>query len=97
MTFDELLASMTPAIHETMKQALEIGKWPDGRRLTDDERETCMQAVIAYDALHVAEEERVGYIDRSKKTVPCDTAAVTSTAESQTLTIKDSTTHTATH
>ena len=66
MTFEELLDSMNPEIHATMKQAVELGKWPDGRRLSDEERETCMRAVIAYDSVHLPEEERVGYISRKK-------------------------------
>ncbi len=66
MTFEELLQSMTPEIHASMKQAVELGKWPDGRRLTVDERQACLQAVIAYDAEHLPEEQRVGYISRKK-------------------------------
>ena len=66
MTFDELLQSMTPEIHATMKTAVELGKWADGRRLSSEERESCMQAVIAYDELHLPEDQRVGFIDRTK-------------------------------
>lgn len=89
MTFEELLASMTPEIHATMKQAVEIGKWPDGRQLRDDERQTCLQAVIAYDAKHLPEEERVGYIDRSGKTSPCGSDK----SDSQPLNIEQAKTH----
>ena len=66
MKFEDLVAAMDPKIHARMKQAIELGKWPDGRRLNAEELEACMQAVIAYDARHVAEEKRVGYIDRRK-------------------------------
>ena len=66
MTFDELLSNMTPEIHSTMKTAVELGKWPDGRRLNDEEREACMQAVIAYDEKNLPEDQRVGFIDRTK-------------------------------
>tara|TARA_R110001583_G_scaffold11650_2_gene52499 strand:+ start:1984 stop:2307 length:324 start_codon:yes stop_codon:yes gene_type:complete len=66
MTFEELLQSMNPEIHATMKRAVELGKWADGRRLTVEERENCMQAVIAYDETHLAEDQRIGYIDRTK-------------------------------
>ena len=66
MTFEELLQSMTPEIHATMKTAVELGKWADGRRLSAEERESCMQAVIAYDELHLPEAQRVGFIDRTK-------------------------------
>lgn len=88
MTFDELLASMTPDVHATMKRVIEIGKWPDGRRLTNEERETCMQAVITYDAMHLPEEERVGYVDSSAKTEPCGTSSGIDQPQSQTITIK---------
>lgn len=71
MTFEELLASMTPEIHANMKRAVEIGKWPDGRKLSVEERETCLQAVMAYDALHLPEQERVGYINREGKEGSC--------------------------
>ncbi|WP_246480597.1 YeaC family protein [Motiliproteus sediminis] len=66
MTFEQLLEVMTPEVHAAMKTAVELGKWPDGRRLSSEEREACLQAVIAYDAKHLPEEQRVGYIDRTK-------------------------------
>ncbi len=49
-----------------MRTAVELGKWADGRRLTEQERESCLQAVIAYDEKNLPEHERVGYIDRTK-------------------------------
>ncbi len=66
MTFEELLQSMNPEIHARMKTAVELGKWADGRRLSAEERESCMQAVIAYDETHLPEDQRVGFIDRTK-------------------------------
>ena len=66
MTFEELLKSMNPEVHASMKRAVELGKWPDGRKLSEEERKACMQAVIAYDAEHLPEEQRVGYISRKK-------------------------------
>jgi len=66
MSFEQLLEVMTPEIHTAMKTAVELGKWPDGRRLSGQEREACLQAVIAYDAKHLPETARVGYINRTK-------------------------------
>ncbi|NIB41130.1 YeaC family protein [Pseudomaricurvus alkylphenolicus] len=62
MNFEELLGSITPEIYENLKRAIEIGKWPDGRVLTDEQRQHCMQAVIAYEHQHVSAEERTGYV-----------------------------------
>jgi uncharacterized protein YeaC (DUF1315 family) len=67
MNYQQLIANITPEIHTSLKRAIEIGRWPDGRRLSAEQRELCMEAVIAYEAAHVAGNERVGYIDRGKK------------------------------
>ncbi|GAB2784750.1 YeaC family protein [Halomonas shantousis] len=63
MTFDRMVSQMTPAIYESLKQAVQLRKWPDGRRLTPEQTELCLEAVIKYEAEHkVPEEQRVGYI-----------------------------------
>lgn len=67
MDFEKLINNITPDIHASLKRAVEIGKWPDGRRLTLEQKELCMEAVINYEQRFVDEHERVGYIDRGKK------------------------------
>lgn len=67
MQFDDLIEKMSPEIHASLKRALEIGKWPDGKLLSAEQRELCMEAVIAYDMRHLNEEQRVGFIDRGSK------------------------------
>ena len=65
-SFEELLSSITPEVHSKLKQAIELGRWENGERLSKEQVELCMQAVIAYDEIHLSDEEKVGYIDRSK-------------------------------
>ena len=67
MKYDDLVRQITPELYATFVRCLELGKWPDGRAMTPEQREHCLQAVIAYDALHKPETERVGYIDRGRK------------------------------
>lgn len=67
MNVEQMLNAMNPDIHAALKRAVEIGKWPDGRVLTDEQRALCMEAVITYDARFVSAAERVGYIDRGSK------------------------------
>lgn len=67
MTFDEMIASITPETYEALKRAVELGKWHDGTRLTPEQRAHCLQAVIAYGERNLPEHERVGYIDRGSK------------------------------
>lgn len=64
-SWQALVASMTPEIHQSLKTAVELGKWPNGDRLTPEQREHCLQAVIAYDELYLPEQERTAWIDRS--------------------------------
>ncbi|MDP2225861.1 MAG: YeaC family protein [Moraxellaceae bacterium] len=66
-TLEKMLAALTPDLVQSFKRAIEIGKWPDGRRLTDEQRATCMQAVIAWEHHHLPEDQRVGYIDKGEK------------------------------
>lgn len=67
MDYQQLIANITPDIHASLKRAIEIGRWPDGRRLSAEQRALCMEAVIAYEAAHLSQTERVGYIDRGRK------------------------------
>lgn len=67
MNYEQLIQAMTPEMHQSLKRAIELGKWPDGRKLTAEQSDICMRAVIAYDQEHKPENERVGYIDRTKK------------------------------
>ncbi|RYY79980.1 MAG: DUF1315 family protein [Moraxellaceae bacterium] len=74
MNIDQIMAALTPEIVQRFKTAIEIGKWPDGRPVTAAQRETCMQAVVAWEHQHLPEEQRTGYIDRGskKKDESCD-------------------------
>jgi len=67
MTYEQLIAAMTPDMHKSLKTAVELGKWPDGRKLTDEQRQICMRAVIAYDVENLPEDQRIGFIDRRKQ------------------------------
>ncbi len=68
-----LIDSITPEIHENLKAAVEIGRWANGDRLTPEQLEHSLQAIIAYEARHLSEEQRIGFIDTSGlKKSACD-------------------------
>lgn len=66
-SFDDLIAAMTPEVCDNMRRAIETGKWADGRPLTREQRETCLQAVIAWEARNLPEEQRTGYMEQQCK------------------------------
>lgn len=66
-TLEKMLEALTPEIVDSFRRAIETSKWPDGRRITEDQRATCMQAVIAWEHRHLPENQRTGYIDKGSK------------------------------
>lgn len=78
-SLQDILAMMNPEVHMNLKTAVELGRWPDGRKLSPEQLEYCLQAIIAYEQESLPEEQRIGYIDRTglKKTECDDPAAAT--------------------
>lgn len=65
MTFDRMIQQMTPAVYESLKQAVALRKWPDGRWLTREQTELCLEAVMRFEIdTGVPEKERIGYLQR---------------------------------
>jgi uncharacterized protein len=62
VNINTLLQSLTPTVYDNLKRAIELGKWPDGTRLTSEQRQMCMQAVIAYEQQHLPPEKHTGHI-----------------------------------
>lgn len=69
-----MLQVLNPEIVDSLRRAVELGKWPDGRRLSREQTETCLQAIIAWEAKHLPEQARSGYIAKEQKEGEvCDT------------------------
>lgn len=81
MTVDELIKAMTPDMYRNMKSALELSRWPDGRKLDGDQKTLCMEALIRYeDMTDMPADQRIGYMEAACKSTKDD--------DTQTLTIK---------
>ncbi|MCQ6254966.1 DUF1315 family protein [Pseudomonas hefeiensis] len=61
-SFNEMIKNITPDIYQSLKLAVEIGKWADGNKLTAEQRELSLQAMIAWEMQNLPEEERTGYM-----------------------------------
>lgn len=61
-SFLTAIENITPEIYENLKQAVELGKWANGNKLTPEQRELCMQAMIAWEDKNLPEEQRTGYM-----------------------------------
>ncbi|MEM1113787.1 MAG: DUF1315 family protein [Pseudomonadota bacterium] len=67
MDYQQVIDEMTPEVYARLKQAVETGRWPDGRLVTPEQREHALQAVIAWGERHLGTNERVGFIDKGGK------------------------------
>ncbi len=69
-----LIDSITPDVYENLRTAIETGRWPNGDKLTPEQIEHSMQAVIGWELKNLPEQQRTGFIDTTglKKSV-CDT------------------------
>ena len=76
MQLEALLKNITPEIYEAFQRAIEVGKWPDGKPLTDAQKETCLQAIIVYDSGR-PETHRTGYVPPKKSACAKDDGAET--------------------
>ncbi len=63
--------TVTPYVYDQFRKAVELGKWPNGARLTKQQLETCMQAIIRFEVEHVSPEDRTGYVE--PKNSACNT------------------------
>ena len=63
---NELVESLTPEMARDLKRAIELGRFPDGRMISEAQRELMLEAVILYDAAKLPEDERTGFIHRKK-------------------------------
>lgn len=62
--FSQAAVQLSREVYENLRRSVELGRWPDGRTLTAEQRETSLQAVIAWEQAHLPEHERSGYIGK---------------------------------
>lgn len=68
---DATLKAMTPEVYQQFQRAIETGRWPNGQKLTDSQKTTCMEAIIIYEHNYIDKEQRTGFVPPKKP--PCDT------------------------
>jgi uncharacterized protein YeaC (DUF1315 family) len=62
MEYNQLIAQLTPEVYLRLKAAIEIGKWPDGRVLSADQKASCMEAVLRYQSMKLDPKKHSGYM-----------------------------------
>jgi len=65
--YRESVQQMDRQVYEQLLESLSTGRWPDGRPLTETQRQHAMRAVITWGEIHLSPEERIGFIDKGAK------------------------------
>lgn len=73
MNLDDIINSMTPEVYQRLSTAVELGKWPDGVTLTEEQKENCLQLVMLWQARHNTEAQHM--------TINCRAASLYGDAE----------------
>ena len=60
-SIEQLIDKMNSDVYDSLKLAVEIGKWGDGARLDTQQIDFCMQTIILYESKHLPEQDRVGF------------------------------------
>lgn len=61
---ESLVATLTPDMVAGLKQAVALGRFPDGRLVRAEQKEWMLEAIIRYEASYVPASERTGHIER---------------------------------
>ena len=67
MNFVDVAKNLDLPTYEKLKTAVEIGKWPTGQSLTQEQKTICMEAVMTYEAANFSEDKRTGYMEQACK------------------------------
>ena len=73
MNIEQMIDNMTPEIYQRLATAVELGKWPDGVALTDEQKENCLQLVMLWqsrnnsDAQHMTIDTNGQMVMKSKQ------------------------------
>lgn len=68
-SLEDLLQILNPQVVGSLKRAIELGKWPNGVALTEDQKSLCGEAVAQWEMRHMDPQSRVGYVP--PKATPC--------------------------
>ena len=67
LTTATLIDKLTAETVNNLKRMVELGKKPDGQKLSNQDLESCMAAILLWEEKHLSESERSGYISQQCK------------------------------
>ncbi|WP_168204225.1 DUF1315 family protein [Aliikangiella coralliicola] len=66
MDYSQTVANLNPEVVQKLKTAIELGRWENGEKLTSEQVESAMQAVMLWEAQYIGNKENEPFIVGSK-------------------------------
>lgn|GEM_PF-789682 len=66
MDYSQTVSSLSPEMINKLKTAIELGRWENGDKLTSEQVESAMQAVMLWEAKHRGNREGEPFVVGSK-------------------------------
>lgn len=66
MDFNQLATQMSKEVYQQLKNAVELGRWADGRLLNEQQKQISLQAILRYEIEHLPREQWSGHIPPKK-------------------------------
>ena len=60
--FVETAQTLDPATIDALREAVALGRWPNGARLSKEQQGLCLEAVLAWEHRHLPPEAHTGYV-----------------------------------
>ena len=60
--FVETAQTLDRATIDALRDAVALGRWPNGARLSKEQQGLCLEAVLAWEHRHLPPEEHTGYV-----------------------------------
>lgn len=62
MDYSQTVASLTPQMIAKLKTAIELGRWENGDKLTSEQVESAMQAVMLWEAQNIGNKDNQPFV-----------------------------------
>ncbi|WP_196138146.1 DUF1315 family protein [Aliikangiella sp. G2MR2-5] len=66
MNYQQTVSNLTPEMISKLKTAIELGKWESGEKLTSEQVESAMQAVMLWEAKNRGNQDNEPFVVGSK-------------------------------
>ena len=82
-----LFSYINEKLYQELKTAIELGRWPSGNVLSENQKQISLQAIIHYESRHLPDEQHTAYIYKPEHEA-CESSQDVNSMEEQIIKFK---------